>query len=89
MIAEAIESEIRALRKNNSMCWIHYKKSYDIVPNNWILESLDMVEISENVRNVLRGYAADWRTVTAENEELGEVAINQEIYKGDFIYPFI
>ena len=33
------------------MAWIDYRKAYDFVPHNWILECLDMLGIADNVRS--------------------------------------
>ena len=35
------------------MAWIDYRKAYDFVPHNWILECLDMPNIADNIRSFL------------------------------------
>ena len=32
------------------MAWIDYRKAYDVVPYSWIIESLEMFGIAENVK---------------------------------------
>ena len=69
-------SEVRATKRNLSVCWIDYKKEYDMVPHSWVLEMFGMVGVAENVRNLLRGSMPDWKTVlTANNVVLGEIDI--------------
>ena len=34
---------------NLGMGWIYYKKAYDMIPHSWILESLGLVQVSENI----------------------------------------
>ncbi|MEM7264394.1 MAG: reverse transcriptase domain-containing protein [Pseudomonadota bacterium] len=40
IIDKAILREVKAMKRNLSMCWIDYKKAYDMVPHSWILEML-------------------------------------------------
>ena len=41
--------------RNLGMVWIVYKKAYDMVPHSWILESFELVEMSDNISNLLKG----------------------------------
>ena len=40
-------------RKNLAMAWIDYKKSYDMVPQSWIINYLKMYKISDEVINFI------------------------------------
>lgn len=44
------------------MAWIKYKKSYDNVPYYWILESLELVQVSDNIVNFIKRSMKDWNT---------------------------
>ena len=35
------------------MDWINYKKSYDMVPNSWIIECLDLFGVADNIKSLL------------------------------------
>ena len=37
-------------KKNLSVAWIDYKKRYDMVSHSWIVESLGMVGVSEQIK---------------------------------------
>ena len=34
---------------NLGITWIDHKKTYDMIPHCWILESLELVEVPENI----------------------------------------
>ena len=48
------------------MGWINYQKAYDMVPQSWVIESLNMMGIAKNVaifwenNEVLEGGANQW-----------------------------
>ena len=39
---------------NLGMAWINYKKAYDMIPQSLTLESLGLVEVSENIRKSMK-----------------------------------
>ena len=41
--------DCRKRHTNLEMAWIDYKKAYDMVPHSWILESLELVQVSDNI----------------------------------------
>ena len=36
-------------KRNKSMAWIDYKKTYEMVPNMWVINCLETVGISEKI----------------------------------------
>ena len=41
-------------RKTNlAMAWIDYKKAYDMVPHSWILETLQLTRVAENIQRLV------------------------------------
>ena len=72
------------------MAWINYKKAYDMVPHSWILETLRLTGVAENIRNFLERTMSDWKTVlTSSGEDLGEVGIKRGIFQGDTLSPLL
>ena len=66
------------------MGWIDYKKVYDMVPHDWMIEAIKMVEIPDNIVNLFENSKETWRTeLTACNESLGEVDIRRGIFQED------
>ena len=44
------------------MAWIDYKKAYDMVPHSWILEWLELVQVSDNILKFVKRSMANWQT---------------------------
>ena len=41
-------NDCRKKHTNLGMAWIDYKKAYDMISHFWILETLELVQVSEN-----------------------------------------
>ena len=90
LIDRAVLEEVKAMKRNLNMCWIDYKKAYDMVPHSWILKMLDTVGVADNIRNLLSNSMRDWKTVlTSNNEVLGDVDIKRGIFQGDSFSPLL
>ena len=84
LIDREVLKEARRKQRCLSMAWIDYKKAYDMVPHSWILETLRLTGVAENIRDFLNRTMSDWKTVlTSSGEELGEVGIRRGIFQGD------
>ena len=44
----------RKRHTNLGMVWIDYKKAYDMVPHSGILESFELVQVSDNILEFLK-----------------------------------
>ena len=72
------------------MAWIDYKKAYDVVPNSWIIDCLETVEINEKIRRLLAESMKSWRVeLTSGEENLGEVSIRRSTFQGVFVTTVI
>ena len=61
-----------------------------MVPHSWILETLRLTGVAENIRNFLERTMSDWKTVlTSSGEDLGEVGIKRGIFQGDTLSPLL
>ena len=60
-INQHILNKSKTRRKNLAMAWIDYKKSYDMVPHSWIINSLKMYKISHEVINFIEKTMKTWR----------------------------
>ena len=49
LIDKTILHDCRKRHTNLEMTWFDYKKAYDMVPHSWILESLELVQLSDNI----------------------------------------
>ena len=58
LIDKTIPHDCRKRHTNLGMASIDFKKANDMVPHSWILESLELVQVSENIlKSVKRSMA--------------------------------
>ena len=70
---------------NLGMAWIDYKKTYDI-PHSWILESIGLVQVSENVVEFIRKSTKNWNTnLTSCGENIWKMLISEEAYLREIV----
>ena len=48
LIDKMVLNDCRKRHTNLERAWIDYKKAYDLIAHSWILESLGLVQVSEN-----------------------------------------
>ena len=68
------------------MAWIDYKKAYDMVPHSWVLETLEIVQVSDNILEFVERSVANWQT---ELISCGESNIRTGIFQGDSLSPML
>ena len=66
---------------NLGMVWIDYKKDYDMIPHSWILESLKLVQMSENFVQFIRKSMKNGNTKLTSCGE--KIDIRRGIFRGD------
>lgn len=78
-------------RKTNlHVTWIDYKSNWDSLLYDWILKCLNMIEISDNIRNFVKHWMAPWTMqLTLNGENVGEVDIWWCILQGDSLSPLL
>ena len=70
------------------MAWIDYKKAYDTVPHNWIINGLKVFKISHEVMNFIEKTVKTWRMgLIARGKSLTETNIQRRIFQGDALSP--
>ena len=58
------------------MAWIDYKKAYDMVPQSWVIECLNLFGVAENIKSLLVNSMEKWKVMQCSgNSELNEVEI--------------
>ena len=62
LIDKRILRDCRKRHTNLGMACIDYKKAYDMVPDSWILESLEPVQVSDNILKFVKRSMANWQT---------------------------
>ena len=59
---EMILQDCKKGHKNLAMAWVDYRKAYDLVPHSWILECLELTQISENIKKFIENTMKSWAT---------------------------
>ena len=89
-IDKMVLREVKRRRKNLAMCWIDYRKAYDMVPHSWIIECLDLFKVAKNVTNLLTETMEKWCVeLTSNGKLLREVNIKRGIFQGDTLSPLL
>ena len=88
-IDQHILDENKTRRKNLAMAWIDYKKAYDMVPHSWIINSLKMYKISDEVINFIDKTMKTWRDELTGGRRLAEAKIQRGIFQGDALSPLV
>ena len=77
-------------RQCHGMAWIDYKKAYDMVSHFWILESLELVQASDNILKFVKRSMVNWQTeLTPCRESVTKVNIRRGIFQGDSLSPLL
>ena len=88
LIDKTVLNDCRKRHTNLGMAWIDYKEAYDMVPHSWILESLELANVADNVINFITRSMRNWNVdLTSCGEFLGKVNIRRGIFQGDSLSP--
>ena len=49
LIDTAILRDSKKKHRNLAMAWVDYKNAYDMVPHSWIIESLRLAQVAQNI----------------------------------------
>ena len=86
----AVIKEVKSRNKNLAIAWIDYKKVFDMVPQLWIIECLDLFGVAETIKSLLVNSMEKWKVMLCSgNSELGEVEIKRGIFQGDSLSPLV
>ena len=72
------------------MAWIDYKKAYDLTPHSWILQSLELPNVADNVIEFIRRSMKNWNVdLMSCGEFLGKIKIRRGIFQLDYLLPLL
>ena len=90
LIDKSIVKHCRKHQHNLSMAWIDYKKAYDMVPHSWLMETVRMVGIADNIIELIEESMKHWKTeLTANGTPLGQVEIKRGVFQGEALSPLL
>lgn len=67
------------------MAWLDYEKAYGIVPHSWIIESLKIAQVAENI-TFLQKSMVSWKTELTR-EMLCLVDNRRDIFQANSLSP--
>ena len=62
LLDKTILRDCRLRHTNLGMAWIDHKKANHMVHYSWLLESLELVQVSDNVLEFVKKSLANWQT---------------------------
>ena len=45
------------------MVWIDYKKAFNIIPQSWLIECLEIYSAEENIIRFIKNTMSNWETI--------------------------
>ena len=73
-----------------AMGWIDYTKAYDMVPHSWILKSLEVTKVADNIIMLIKRSMSKWETeLLSGKQKLGKVRIQRGIFQGYSLSPLL
>ena len=90
VIDRYILQNCRKRKTNLSMAWVDYKKAYNMVPHSWIITTMGMVGLADNIIGLIKQSMNKWKTnLYADGKLLGSVPIRRGIFQGDSFSPLL
>ena len=87
------KTTLRDCRKrytNLGTAWVDYKRAYDMVAHSWMLESLELLQMSDNILKFVKRSKTNWKTeLTSCGESLATLNIIRLIFQGDSLSPLL
>ena len=80
--------EVRKMRRNLITVWLDYRKAFDSIPHSWLIKSLKLAKIPNNIISAIENLAESWYTIlhlNGNNETIVSdlIKIIKGIYQGD------
>jgi hypothetical protein len=89
-IDKEVMNDARIKKKNLSMCWIDYQKAYDMVPHNWIIETLRNNGIASNLVTFIANSMKTWKVSLQHcKDHICNIHIRRGIFQGDSLSPLL
>ena len=72
------------------MVLVDYKKSYDMVPHSWIITTMGMVDLADNIIGLIKQSTNKWKTnLYADGKLFGSLPNSRGIFQGDWSSPVL
>ena len=82
--------DCRKRHTNLETAWVDYKNANTMVPHSWILESLELVQVSDNTLKFVKISMTNCKTeLTSCKKSLAKFKTRGEIFQGDSLSPVL
>ena len=61
LIDKTVMNDCRKRHTNLSMARVDYKEAYDMIPHSWIIESLKVANVADNIVNFIERSMKSWK----------------------------
>ena len=62
LLTSGVWHQVSSRSRSLSVAWIDYRKAFDSVPHNWLLECLRLFQFPSVLQTCLKGLVSLWRT---------------------------
>ena len=88
LINKSIMKEARSMRRNLVTVWLDYRKAFDSITHDWLLEALRVAKIPQHLITAVKNLTESWYTIlnlngTSKTIASGLIKILTCIYQGD------
>ena len=94
MLDKIITEDAKLKKRNLSTMWIDYKKAYDSVPHEWMLECLSLYKIDTTIQRFIKVMIKQWKTNVHLHSKEGRISTDtiffrRGIFQGDSLSPLL
>ena len=83
-------SKLQGKKANLSMAWVDCKNAYSMVPHSWIIATMGMVGLTDNIILLIKRSMNKWKTNSyADGKLLRSVPIRRGMFQGDLFSPLL
>ena len=83
LINKMVYDEVIKNKRNLTTVWLDYKKAFDSVAHSWVIESLNLAKIPDEIIEVIKMLMCKWRMKIHLYEEIDSIETSEiEYYKG-------
>ena len=75
-INKNIMKEVKRVRRNLTTIWLDYRKAVDSIPHSWLIKSLKLAKVPNNIINAIENLTRSWYTILHVNGNNENVTSN-------------